>query len=260
MKRMILLVSLITATAGCGGADVPSSSTDGTAGSPVPDPATTADGEWQLVSGAPLVEGFPVTLTIEGREAGGRAACNSFSAEVSVDAGTIGFAGVGQTEMACEPAVMDAESTFLSVLQVVESYQVTGGVLTLTGPGVELVLEPVTPVPTAELVGTSWVLETLVEGDAASSVMGEPSTLLLTADGSLEATTGCRAITGRWIEGDGVIVVTEMVAEGECPQELTPQDSHVVTVLEGDIGAAIDGDTLTLTSMGGDGLVYRAQG
>jgi heat shock protein HslJ len=84
--------------------------------------------------------------------------------------------------------------------------------------------------------------------------------LLLSADGDLTASTGCRTLTGRWQEGGGVIVVPELAADGDCSDDLARQDSLVVTVLGDEFQAEVNGEQLTLTSMGGDGLLYRVQG
>ena len=46
-------------------------------------------------------------------------------------------------------------------------------------------------------------------------------------------------------------------AAGDCPDELWKQDSLVVTVIGDEFTAEIDGDRLTLRSMGGDGLIFR---
>jgi hypothetical protein len=51
-----------------------------------------------------------------------------------------------------------------------------------------------------------------------------------------------------------------MSAEGECPEDLAQQDSHVVTVLGDGFRAVVDDRTLTLTSLGEQGLVYRDEG
>lgn len=140
-----------------------------------------------------------------------------------------------------------------------ENFLIAGNRLTLSGPDFELDFEPVMPVPTAGLVGTSWVLDTLIESEAASTVAGDTATLLLDADGMLTASTGCRTLTGRWVENGGVIVVPELTADGDCPDELWKQDSLVVTVIGDEFRAEVDGNRLTITSMGGDGLVYRAE-
>jgi heat shock protein HslJ len=219
-----------------------------------------ADGDWQLVEGVPQAQGFPITLSIAGSNVSGRAACNTYGGMGEFDSGEVSFSEFFQTAMACEPAAMDAEMIFMAALASVDAYTVSDTRLTLFGSDVELVFEPVIPVPTAGLVGTVWILETLIEGETASTVGGDPATLLLAADGALTASTGCRALTGTWLENGGVIVVPTLSADGECPSDLSRQDSLVVTVVGDEFRAETEGNRLTLTSMGGDGLVYRAEG
>jgi heat shock protein HslJ len=220
----------------------------------------TPDGDWQLVSGVPLLDGYPITLSIAGSEAGGRAACNSYGASVAVAGDTITFGELSGTEMGCEPDVMGAERAFLTSLQQVDSFALSGERLTLTGRGRVLVFAAATAVPTADLVDTRWVLDTLIEGETASTAAGEPAELLLSSDGTLTASTGCRTLTGTWQENGAVVVIPTLSADGECPAELARQDSLVVTVIGDEFRPTIEGDRLTLTSMGNDGLVYRTAG
>ncbi|MDF1597641.1 MAG: META domain-containing protein [Acidimicrobiia bacterium] len=218
------------------------------------------DGDWELAEGAATVDGYPITLSIDGTGVSGRAACNSYGGVAVVNGSAVSLGELSQTAMGCEPAVMEAEAAFLSALQAVQNFRFDGERLVLTGTSTDLVFRPVQPVPTSELIGTPWVLETLIEGETASSVAGEPATLLLAADGTLTASTGCRALTGSWLANGAVIVVPELSAEGDCPDDLWKQDSLVVTVVGDEFRAEVEGDQLTLTSMGGDGLVYRSDG
>jgi hypothetical protein len=82
-------------------------------------------------------------------------------------------------------------------------------------------------VPTEALVGTTWILETILDGDVAATPIGDAATLLLDAD-------------------------------GECSQDVVDQDGIVVTVLGDGFRPTIEGDLLTITSMGDQGLVYRS--
>lgn len=251
-----LAIPLIIGLAGCGGSTPPAIS-------------STVDGDWQLVAGQ--VDGSDlelqgphrITMGIDGDEVGGVSACNSYGGEVRVDGEQIDFGQLWVTEMACSPpTIMELETTYLTALQRVD--HVTGDEdLVLTGPGVELRYEEVPPVPAAELVGTEWVLDSIVSGtepDAGvSSTGGEPATLLLTDDGSLRGSTGCRDLSGRYMTSGDEVVVTELSAEGDCPPELETQDDHVVAVLGDGFRVDIDGGQLTLTSRDGAGLIYLAE-
>lgn len=250
MRTFIALITLVLATTACGAGESIANPTAG------PGP----DGDWVLVAGINTVANYPITMSIRGAEVSGRAACNSYFASAVVNGPAFSIGEIGMTSMGCEPAVQEAETAFITMLGLVESFDHAEGGLVLLSPQGDLVFDEVVPIPTADLVGTTWLLETLIEGEAASSVAGDPATLLLGEEGLLTASTGCRSLTGRWIETGGVIVVPELSADGECPDELWKQDSLVVTVVGDEFRAAVDGDTLTLTSMGGDGLIYRAAG
>ena len=256
MKRLRLLASLgLTIVVGACAT-----------GAPAPSAAGPVDvsGDWQLASGTldggpfPMVDDAAVTLTVDGTQIGGRSACNHYGGEIVVKAGQPRFNVSSMTEMACDDPVMAAEAAFLTALPRVVGAARNGDRLTLTGPGVELVFDRLAPIPLAELVGTDWVLDSMVMGDVVSSVAGEPATLRVDAGGTFKGSTGCRTFTGRWIEANGGITPTDLGMEGpDCPPELAGQDGHVVGVLEG-FRVSIDGQTLTLTGDRANGLIYRA--
>jgi heat shock protein HslJ len=244
----------------CGGAP------SGEPGDP-PSPA----GSWQLASGSgpegtiePL-DTHPVTLSFEeeGR-IGGTAACNSYGGEVSIDGDRLEVAELSQTEMACEPpSVMEVEAAYLGALARVDRFREEGDRLVLEGPDVELVFEPLSPVPSEALVGTAWELDTLVEGETASTPGAPGATLLLGHDGTLEGHTGCRALAGAYVLEGGEVRVTRLELEGDtagCPDAAVAQDRLVASVLGDGFRAEVEGDRLTLTSRGGEGLGYRASG
>ncbi|MGH8912920.1 MAG: META domain-containing protein [Acidimicrobiia bacterium] len=231
-------------------------------GQPAADPTALA---WELESGTldsapiPIVDGHPITLSFTDDSVGGTAACNGYGGSYSISGDEIVFSGMGATEMACSPAdVMTSELLYLQAVVRVEELSMKAETLTLTGEGVELVFSALPPVPTAELNGTVWVLEGLVQGDSVSSVGGDRATLELFTDGSMLGSTGCRTLTGRYVVTGAEVVLNELSAEGECPAELQQQDDLVVTVLGDGFRVAVVGDTLTLSSVGSEGLVYKA--
>lgn len=240
----------------------------GSLGAPSPDASDEAfdpQGSWQLTSSSvdggevPLVEDHPVTVTIEGSEIGGTAACNHYGGRLSVSAGRLQIQELAMTAMGCEEPLMAAESAYVAALQAVETIGGDGEQLVLSGPGVELRFDRLPEPPTAELVDTPWVLDTMFVGDVASSPMGEPATLELRSDGTFSGSTGCRTFRGNWLEQGEQIIAPSFGMEGECPEQLSQQDSHVVSVIGDGFVPTVEGDLLTLTDPGGVGLVYRAE-
>jgi heat shock protein HslJ len=246
----LLLVGLVVA--GCG----------------EPAQPVSIEGAWQLASGTldnepiPLVDGHPITMTIEGDTVGGVASCNSYGGSYTLSDGEVTLSALFQTEMACFPEeTMAAESAYLEALTRATSATASDDSLTLTGEGVELIFEELPPVPTAELTNTVWVLDGLIEGDAVSSVLGERATLELFTDGSMIASTGCLLLHGVYNISGAEVTVSDFPAGAECADSaLQGQHDHVTTVLGDGFSVAIEGQTLTVTAQGNLGLTYRADG
>lgn len=220
---------------------------------------------WELQSGSvadapvPIIEGHPITLSLSDDGAGGKSACNSYSGEFVVSGDRISFSDLIQTEMGCVPAeIMESERVYLGGLARVDRFSMAERDLKLSGEGVELVFVPLPPVPDAGLTATVWVLDGLVQGDSVSSVGGDRATLEMFSDGSVLGSTGCRSLSGNYVLTGTAVSVSGLEAEGSCPSELTDQDALVVTVLSDGFTAEVQGNTLTLTSTGGLGLVYLA--
>jgi heat shock protein HslJ len=229
-------------------------------------PAADVVGEWELVSGTasgsplPQPAGITATLTFDGTQAGGTSFCNHYSSGYTVDGDLLRFEALGGTEMGCDPDVMAAETAFLTALGTVEAFSFGGDDLLLTGEQVELRFRPVPAVPTSSLADTDWVLESLIDGETASSVMGR-STLRLEDDGTFAATTACSTLTGRWQPTGDRIQFPEAAGENRsCPPEFRTQDEHENAVLGSGFQATIEEDRLTALADDGRGLVYRDEG
>lgn len=249
-----MALAVLLGLAGCGG---------GQPAAPVPSPVGVAGTTWELEEGTVggealrVPDGYRITLLVEGDQAGGTSACNGYGASWRADGERVTVGVVSGTEMACEPDVMTAESTYLDALPTVTTAARDGDRLRLTGDGVDLLFTAQADVPTEALIGTTWELDTLIDGGTAASVMGEPATLRLAEDGTLTGSTGCRELSGEYVVTGDEVLFTSFGADGECPEELAAQDSHVVEVLGDGFRAAVDGDRLTLTSDGALGLGYR---
>ena len=90
----------------------------------------------EAVNDVPVTGVRAPTLRLEGGRASGSAGCNSFSAtyELRQDE-RIEFGPITATEMACEPAVMEQERSFLSILRAARSYSRYGnGSLSIIAP------------------------------------------------------------------------------------------------------------------------------
>ena len=257
MQRSILPnLALMVLLAACGAAQAPSAP-DASGGAVV--------GDWVLTGGsidgvdAPALEDHRITMTITGSRIGGTAACNSYGGEIAMQADGLHLDNLAQTDMACEEPAMSAETAYLTALARVREIARDGAELVARGDGVELRFEALAPPPTADLVGTSWVLDTVLVGDVAASPTGDPATLKLNEDGTFSGSTGCRTFSGEWAEhGDQIVAPSLGIDDATCPEELSSQDRHLVSVIGDGFIPTIEGNLLTLMDPGGVGLVYRA--
>ncbi len=264
---LVLALALVVAACGSVADETPVAHTDEVVddGS-APAPPSVEGTSWTLVVGGgpggdiALVEGYPITLSFESGQLGGTASCNSYGGSYLLDGNRLVLGEeISSTAMACEPAeAMTAESVYLTALFDVTGVDLVGDELVLSGPASELVFARQADVPVAELVGQPWVLDTLIDGETASSVAGDPATLRLNADGTLVGSTGCRTLSGDYTISGASVLFTTFSADGECPPDLVDQDNQVVTVLGDGFTVEIEGDRMTLTSQGSEGLVYRA--
>ena len=257
-RHRLLLLGVALTLVACGSAGTPPTSPSGEPFEP--------QGAWELTSGhaggvdIPIVEDHPITLAIRGSEIGGTSACNSYGGRLTVTNGRLEIGELAMTAMGCEEPVMAAEGAYTAALAAVEAIGGDGDELVLSGPNAELRFSALAPPPTAELVDTVWVLQTLFVGDIASSTVGQPATLELRSDGTFSGSTGCRSFSGDWLEqGEQIVAPSFAMDSAECPADLSQQDGHVVSVIGDGFVASVVEDLLTLTDPGGVGLVYRAE-
>lgn len=261
MRKIAAALTILLAASGCGEAPAPRAAGPDAGGQ------ISYEGVWELVEGrgpdgaVPIVPGHPITLELAGGRAEGRAACNLYGGRVTVEGSSFTADGLSGTEMGCAAHIHESEQSYYAALPAADHIEVRTDELTLSGPGAELVFRRVPPVPTAELVGTTWVLESLVRGSGPGAVAmsAAPAELRLSDDGTFTGTTGCRDLSGTWAERGGAIHFDEMTAEGSCPSRLRSQDDQVVNVLGDGFTPEIEGRTLFIDKpRAGQGLVYAA--
>lgn len=235
--------------------------------SPVPAQNGSLLGDWKLESGRgpegdiPIVEGWDITLQITDGRIGGRSGCNSYGGRAVIEGASFDVGGFGGTLIGCEGEVALSEERYTDAIQRASSIRRTGETLQITGDEVELVFRSLPPPPVAQLVGTTWELQTVVGSDGTKlSVIGEPATLRLERGLTFTGATGCRPLKGRWLDSVGEIHFNEMHARGRCPEELSVQDSYVVGILGDGFKATVTGRQLTIVNVRAGGtLVYEAE-
>lgn len=114
----------------------------------VDDDVVSPEGEWIAVSGVSdglaveLIDGFAVTIGLDGDQMVGTAACNRYTGIVAIGpGGSFEASELSWTEIGCEPAVMEVEGAYLTSLGNVTDYVAAVDVLTLSSDSDEWVFE-----------------------------------------------------------------------------------------------------------------------
>jgi heat shock protein HslJ len=259
------LTALTPLLAACGDPDIdPAAPTTG-----APDPnlaAQLVDTEWLSVGTTDfeLVDGSRISITFTATEIQVSAGCNSMFGGYSLDGNLLVVNQLASTEMACDQALMDQDQRLADLLASRPKIEVVGDSMNLIGAGGGIAfLARATADPDRPLEGTSWELDTVITGDAATSWPDVGSALTI-SDGTASWVFGCNSGSGDvTIDGDaitfGPIGITKMACSGD---EATVEQAmlDVVDTWQSDgtpVTWEIEADRLTITN-GTAGLSFRA--
>jgi heat shock protein HslJ len=210
----------------------------------------------------PLVVGTQVRMRFTATEVSFSAGCNSMGGGYRIEDGTRLVVGnIFTTDVGCDPERHAQDEWLSSLLGSGPSIRLVDDTLAIESGSTQILLKDREVVePDAELVGPTWTVESIISGDAVSSVPADAvATLAFLDDGTIEVNAGCNRGSGTWTAvAGGIEVGPLMLTKMACQQQPAMLESAVLTVLEADaIAAAIDGPLLTLQA-GGQGLVLRA--
>ena len=208
-----------------------------------PDP--TLRGQWQLKSasdsfGPIALANQLISLTIDGDSTtSGRSSCSDYTAHIY---GTVSTLWVTATVPHAETCVATGqkyiEHRYLKDLNQVRTSTVTGGMLHLLGPDIDLKYHRSLAVPLDLVLNHAWKL-TSVTPDGfypSPTVLPEARTganLLFSAHGFLIGETRCNLFTANYVENAGEVVTTRLVQHSKpgCDAAAQYTDARVMSVL-----------------------------
>ncbi len=217
--------------------------------------AVTEDGEDR-----PLVDGTQIHLRFTDGQLGASAGCNSMSGAYRFEEGRLIFEGGGVTEMGCDEERHAQDEWLFGFIGAQPSVAQEGDKLTLTSGATVITLQDrEVAEPDLPLTGTTWTVDSIISGDAVSSVPnGATATLVFTDDGRLELDNGCNSGGGTYEVTDGTLRVGELMTTLiGCDGPAAQLEAAVMGVLNaGELEYAIDAGSLTLMA-GDQGLGLR---
>ena len=208
----------------------------------------------------PLVDGTQIRLSFTDGQLGASAGCNTMGGAYRVEDGRLIVEGGGMTEMGCDEERHAQDDWLFGFIGSQPSLAQEGDKLTLTsGETVIALQDSEVAEPDLPLTGTTWTVDSIITGDAVSSVPnGATATLVFTDDGRLEVDNGCNSGGGTYEVTDGTLRVGELMTTlRACDAPAAQLESAVMSVLNAEeIEYAIDAGSLTLMA-GDQGLGLR---
>jgi heat shock protein HslJ len=208
----------------------------------------------------PLVAGTRVRLGFGDGSLTASAGCNTMGGDVRLDAGALVLDGGAMTEMGCD-AERHAQDTWLfDFLAGRPTVQLAADELALqSGETIIRLLDREVAEPDLDPTGTLWTVDSIITGDAVSSVpAGVSATLRLLPGGDVALDTGCNTGGGRFaIEGTIIRFSDLVLTKRACDGAAGAIEGAVLAVFGADaIAWSVDAASLTLQA-GLAGLILR---
>jgi heat shock protein HslJ len=253
---LLVLLSSVSLLAGCGEAP---------AGSRAPaDPlrGVTFLSDEVTVAGKPhaLVDQTRVSLdfTDDGRLIAS-AGCNTISGPVSTERGRLAVDELASTEMGCDKSRQAQDEWLAGVLGERPAWRLDGPELTVRAGDTTLVLtDREVAEPDLSLVATRWTVDTLLNGQTASSVPAGETATLVFDDKKVRIDAGCNGGSADYtMTGDQIRFGRATMTLMACPD--SDLEAAVLDVVRDTVTFEIDGGTMTLNHPSGKGLRLHAQ-
>jgi heat shock protein HslJ len=252
VKRSIALILAAMSLAACSATGSPAS----------PSPAAgSVDGRTFLsttVTGRDLVPGTTIRVSFKDGQLSVNAGCNHIGAAYSITDGRLHLGSMLSTGMGCDQALM-AQDGWVSAFFGGATVALAGDALTLANGGVTMNLtDRRVADPDRPLVGTRWVVDGVIAGEATSSIpMGVTAALTFSTD-RIAVETGCNTGGGTVsIQPTSFTVGPIGLTKKACEPAASLVENAIIAALNGQVGYTIEADRLTLTN-GQAGLTLQA--
>ncbi len=252
-RRLIVPTIALLLLAGLTGCTSAGASADSLAGRTFLSGAVTEGGVART-----LVPGTQIRLSFgSDRNLGVSASCNSMGATYRVENGVLRTDRAAITEMGCDQDRMAQDDWVFAFMGSGPTVVLSGDSLTLArGNTVVVLIDKEVAEPDLPLVGPTWTVHSIIDGDAVSSTPdGVVTTLRFGSAGRVDVATGCNQGNGRFALDGATLRVSKLVlTKRACADPTRRIESAVLAVLgSGSISVRIDASDLTLMA-GSSGL------
>ena len=216
----------------------------------------------------PLVTGtsIPLNFVEDGHRLGAQAGCNSMGGQADFAGGRLVVGDLATTEMGCDPPRHAQDEWLARFLTSRPEWSRKGATLTLDNGTTRIVLQDREVAdPDRPLRGTKWVVDTIVDGQSASSVPpgAEAFVVFAKSGDEFQGNTGCNGMGGnsQVHEDTSKITFSQVIStKMACDDGRMRLERAVLATLDGDVAYRIEAAFLHLDGPNGHGLRLRAAG
>lgn len=201
-----------------------------------------------------LVAGTELRLGFDDGQLSVTAGCNSLSGPYTLDGEVLTVSDLAGTEMGCEPALMEQDTWIADVLSRDVTVSVEGAELTVSAADTTIFLtDREVAQPDASLVGSTWMLDSLIDGVTVSSVPVGVTATVTFADGTYSLSPGCNNGGGAYSFGvdstgrETLRFDAPALTRKACGGDAGSVEAAVLAVFEGIVDYDIIEQSLTLT-------------
>jgi heat shock protein HslJ len=210
-----------------------------------------------------LVDGSRIRLSFNDGELRADAGCNALFGHARLAGGRLVVDSIGGTEMGCRAELVQQDEWLSDFLTSKPSWQLDGDELTLTSGDLHLrLLERSVAEPDRSLRGTRWVLDTIIDGDTASSVPNDGRMQLKIEGERALGYDGCNGFDAREVvvKGSDLRMSDVRTQSRGCRGVEEVMARAMSDVLwSDDLTFRIDAGRLTLETSSGKGLGFHAR-
>ncbi|WP_430333401.1 META domain-containing protein [Rhodococcus sp. ACT016] len=231
--------------------------------------ASPADAMWgrtflsTSVTGSTIPGGGPLEVAFPERDhIAMSAGCNRGVSSVDLAGGTVKTGPIATTMMACPGDSAGADKWMTSLFEAQPAWTLAEDILTLSSADVTVTLaDKKTAEPDRPVIGTTWVVESLMTPDAvvtSTALEATAPSLTIGQDGQATGSTGCNRFSGPVRVGDSTITFGKLATTRvACPDDVADVERAVLHVLDGEVTYTVDGPVMKLTRPDGTGLQLR---
>jgi heat shock protein HslJ len=185
------------------------------------------------------------------------AGCNTMSGEYALEQSRLTVASLATTDMGCDQPRMDQDTWLARLFEKPVQFTSSKDATIVSGSTVLALADRKTVSPDKSLVGTKWVLDTIIDGDVASSLPSGQTGSLRIDGNAIALKDGCSDGSGTVAIHEDAITFDDIVFSlRPCPtsNQVAPAFAAVLT---GTATYAIEENRLTIIR-DGHGLGFKA--